>query len=150
MALYMYAWYLAKLTMTVRAIEIYRPEVEPQSFYHSEHQLFAYTSDFWFDGTIRYVKSGYPGHLNDAQQFWLRKHFGNLPEELCLLADKICPNHGQILISLNVRSLYPLSNGTEFECQIRQSHIWKHIKFLLQFGDVQEIYCHLLFNCVHL
>ena len=43
-------------------------------------------------GTIRYIESGYHGHLNDAQQYVLMQEIGagiHFLDELVLLGDKM-------------------------------------------------------------
>ena len=51
-------------------------------------------------GLLRYVESGYSGHLNDAQQYGLMAQVGDdlpFPNELILLGDKIYPNRDPIM-----------------------------------------------------
>lgn len=51
-------------------------------------------------GTIRYVESGYPGHLNDAQQHSMMQDIGTdlrFPDELVLLDDMIYPSRGAVI-----------------------------------------------------
>ena len=79
------------------------PEVESQVLYYSGHRHFhclnTHVGCDAYD-TIRYIESGYAGHLNDAQQFGLMQQLGTdliFPEELCLLADKIYPNRSPVL-----------------------------------------------------
>ena len=53
------------------------------------------------DGTIRYIESGYAGHLNDEQQFGTMQQLGFdriFPEELCLLAGKLDPNRTPVYL----------------------------------------------------
>ncbi|KAL4232432.1 hypothetical protein ACF0H5_007125 [Mactra antiquata] len=97
-----------KLPMAVGAIDgtshrIYRPEVESQYLYYSGHRRYhcIHTQVITdANGIIRYVESGYCGHLNDAQQYGLMHRIGidiSFPEDVCLLGDKIYPNRGPIM-----------------------------------------------------
>ena len=46
-------------------------------------------------GIMRYIESGFMGHLNDAQTFGLMRRIGTelcFPEQCVLLGDKIYPN----------------------------------------------------------
>ena len=51
-------------------------------------------------GIIRYIESGFMGHLNDAQTFGLMRRIGTelcFPEQCVLLGDKIYPNGNCIM-----------------------------------------------------
>ena len=93
----------AKLPSAVGAIDgtshrIYRPEVEHYSGHRHFHCIHTHVV-VDVHGTIRYIESGYQGHLNDAQQYALMQEIGTglqFPDELVLLGDKIYPNHGAI------------------------------------------------------
>ena len=79
--------------------QIFKPMTDPQQLfysgyrkYHAIHtQIVADT-----DGNICFISSGFPGHLNDAQQFNLMTQIGGdqlpFPDQCILLADKIYPN----------------------------------------------------------
>ena len=112
----------AKLPSAVDAIDstshsIYRPEVDPQGLYYSSHRhLHCTHTQVVVDvhGTIRYIESGYQGHLNDAQQYALMQEIGTglqFPDELVLLGDKIYPSHGAVItpyISVQLARKQPL------------------------------------------
>ena len=52
---------------------------------------------------IRYIQSGFLGHLNDAQQFALMDQLGTgleFPDNCNLLGDKIYPNRGNVVTQL--------------------------------------------------
>ena len=97
-----------KIPSAVGAIDgtshrIYRPKVEPQELYYSGYRhSHCIHSQVVIDanGIIRYVSSGYPGHLNDAQTYTMMRQIGvdlSFPDELVLLGDKIYPNRGAIM-----------------------------------------------------
>ena len=74
--------------------EIYRPIVEPQEQYYSGHrQYHAIHTQIVVDnlGTIRFIQSGFLGHLNDAQQFAMMDRLGidmPFPHHCYILGDK--------------------------------------------------------------
>ena len=101
-----YTW--EKIPAAVGAIdgtshEIYRPSDEDQAIYYSGHrQYHAIHTQVVVDNNskIRYIESGFPGHLNDAQQYRLMNDIGNVlpfPNDCILLGDKIYPNRHPIL-----------------------------------------------------
>ena len=52
---------------------------------------------------IRYIQTGFLGHLNDAQQFALMDQLGTgleFPDNCNLLGDKIYPNRGNVVTQL--------------------------------------------------
>ena len=91
--------------------EIYRPIVEPQEHCVSGHrQYHAINTQVIVDNTgiIRVVQSGFPGHLNDAQQYALMEQIGidiEFPNDIYLLGDKIYPNHGQVSMQFSAQQL---------------------------------------------
>lgn len=84
--------------------EVRRPLNEPQGHYYSGYRKFhAVHTQVIVDneGIVRHVESGFPGHLNDAQQFNLMTQIGGpqlpFPGDCILLADKIYPNRDPIM-----------------------------------------------------
>ena len=84
--------------------EIYRPMNEPQQqFYSGNRSYHCLHTHMVVDATgiIRYIASGFMGHLNDAQTFGLMRRIGTelcFPEQCVLLGDKIDP-HGNCIIT---------------------------------------------------
>ena len=80
--------------------EIYGPIVEPQKHYYSGHrQYHAIHAQIIVDNCdiIRFIQSGFLGHLNDAKQFALMDQVGTdleFPDNCYLLGDKMNPNRG--------------------------------------------------------
>lgn len=91
--------------------EIYRPIVEPQEQYYSGHrQYHAIHTQIIVDnaGTIRFIQSGFLGHLNDAQQFAMMDQLGTdlpFPQMCYLLGDKIYPNRGNVLTQYTAQQI---------------------------------------------
>ena len=59
-------------------------------------------------GIIRYIESGFMGHLNDAQTFGLMRRIGTelcFLEQCVLLSDKIDPNENCIMTPYTVAQL---------------------------------------------
>ncbi|XP_053390139.1 uncharacterized protein LOC128553052 [Mercenaria mercenaria] len=85
------------------SLQIYRPSVEPQEQYYSGHrQHHAVHTQVVVDneGIIRFVQSGFLGHMNDAQQFAMMQRIGTdlvFPHDCFLLGDKIYPNRYPII-----------------------------------------------------
>ena len=83
--------------------EIYRPMNEPQQqFYSGNRSYHCLHTQMVVDATgiIRYIESGFMGHLNDAQTFGLMRRIGTelcFPEQCVLLGDKIYPNGNCIM-----------------------------------------------------
>ena len=78
--------------------EIYRPMNEPQQqFYSGNRSYHCLHTQMVVDATgiMRYIESGFMGHLNDAQKIGLMRRIGTelcFPEQCVLLGDKIYPN----------------------------------------------------------
>jgi hypothetical protein len=99
----------SKLPSAVGAIdgtsfEIYRPTTEPQELYYSGYRHYhAIHAQVIVDnvGKIRYIKCGFPGHQNDAQQYALLPDIAGrdlpFPDDCILLADKIYPNRHPVV-----------------------------------------------------
>lgn len=95
----------SKLPDAVGAIDgtshrIYRPGIEPQALYFSGHRHTHCVHTMVIidnHGILRYVRSGFPGHQNDAQVLTHLPDIGpnmelEFPNNCVLLADKIFPN----------------------------------------------------------
>jgi len=108
------------------------PEVESQVLYYSGHRHFhCLNTHVGCDayGTIRYIESGYAGHLNDAQQFGLMQQLGTdliFPEELCLLTDKIYPNRSPVLTPYTSAQITSKSLVDRRKCRKFNSLILKY------------------------
>ena len=91
--------------------EIYIPIVEPKEHYYSGHrQYHAIHTQIIVDncGMIRYIQSGFVGHLNDAQQFALTDQLGTdleFPDNCYLLGDKIYPNRGNVVTQFTAQQI---------------------------------------------
>ena len=76
---------------------------EPQQqFYSGNRSYHCLHTQMVVDATgiIRYIESGFMGHLNDAQTFGLMRRIGTslcFPEHCVLLGDKIYPNGNCIM-----------------------------------------------------
>jgi hypothetical protein len=94
------------------SVEIYRPQTEPQQLYFSGHRRYnAIHAQIIVDdkGQLRFIECGFPGHLNDAQQFARFPEIGGanlpFPEECVLLGDKIYPNLNHVMTSYTQQQL---------------------------------------------
>ena len=57
---------------------------------------------------IRYIQTGFLGHLNDAQQFALMDQLGTgleFPDNCNLLGDKIYPNRGNVVTQFTAQQI---------------------------------------------
>ena len=71
-------------------------------------------------GIIRYIESGFMGHLNDAQAFGLMRRIGTelcFPEQCVLLGDKIYPNGNCIMTPYTAAQLARKEDQMKIKCK---------------------------------
>ena len=71
-------------------------------------------------GIIRYIESGFMGHLNDAQIFGLMRRIGTelcFPEQCVLLGDKIYPSGNCIMTPYTAAQLARKENRMKRKCK---------------------------------
>ena len=71
-------------------------------------------------GIIRYIESGFMGHLNDAQTFGVMRRIGTelcFPEQCVLLGDKIYPNGNYIMTPYTVAQLARKEDRMKRKCK---------------------------------
>ena len=104
------SWRMAAAAVCFGAIDgtshaIYRPMNEPQEQFYSGHRhTHCLHTQILIDNKkhIRFVRSGFLGHQNDAQQYALLPSIGpgqelDFPRDCVILADKIYPNRQPII-----------------------------------------------------
>ena len=117
-----------KLADTVGAIdgtshEIYRPMNEPQQqFYSGNRSYHCLHTHMVVDAReiIRYIESGFIGHLNDAQTFGLMRRIRTelcFPEQCVLLGDKIDPNVNCIMTPYTAAQLARKEDRMKRKCK---------------------------------
>ena len=70
-------------------------------------------------GIIRYIESGFMGHLNDAQTFGLMRS----PEQCVLLGDKIYPNGNCIMTPYTAAPLARKEDRMKRKCKTLNRNI---------------------------
>ena len=96
---------LGRYNLKYRASNKNRPQCEPQHEFFSGHGRFhCLSTQTIIDNinNIRFLRSGFLGHGNDAQQYQLLPTIGDgqelhLPANLYLLADSIYPNRSPLM-----------------------------------------------------
>ena len=71
-------------------------------------------------GIIRYIESGFLGHLNDAQKFGLMRRIGTefcFPVQCVLLGDKIYPNGNCIMTPYTAAQLARKDDRMKRKCK---------------------------------
>ena len=124
--------------------EINMPLSEPQHEFYSGHAKYhCISTQIIIDNTkrLRFVRSGFLGHCNDAQQYQLLPRIGHdeelhFPENLCLLADSIYPNQYPLLTPFRNNQVYDgldrqdisLFNLCHRRCRITVEHAISYFK----------------------
>ena len=75
-------------------------------------------------GIIRYIESGFMGHLNDAQTSGLMRRIGTelwFPEQCVLLGDKIYPNGNCIMTPYTAAQLARKEDRMKRKCKKHES-----------------------------
>ena len=109
--------------------EIYRPLTEPQEqFYSGNRAYHCLHTQVVVDanGVIRYIESGFMGHLNDAQTFSLMRQIGaelEFPNNCVLLGDKIYPNGDHIMTPYTAPQLARKDAAMRRKCRKLNNHI---------------------------
>ena len=117
--------------------EIYRPLNEPQEqFYSGNRAYHCLHTQIIVDATglIRYVESGFMGHLNDAQTFGLMRHVGRdleFPNACVLLGDKIYPNGDSIMTPYTAAQLARKEPRMRRKCVKLNRHI-RHYRIIVE------------------
>ena len=83
---------------------------QPLYYYSGHRQYHAIHTQIIVDncGMIRYIQSGFLGHLIEAQQFALMDQLGTdleFPDNCYLLGDKIYPNRGNVVTQVTAQQI---------------------------------------------
>lgn len=111
--------------------EINRPSSEQEQYYSGNRHYHAVHSQIVVDNedVVRYVECGFLGHLNNAQQFRLKKQIGldlNFPEECVLLGDIIYPNRHSVMTLHSAAQIRRKRGSNKRQCRKLNAYIKQH------------------------
>ena len=133
---------------------IYKPMAERVSLYYSGHRHFHYVlTQVVVDnnGVLRYIKTGFMGHNNDAVTFRLLPSIGpnaelDFPGDCYLTADKIYPSHYPLLTPFSATQILrrPLPNRAAYrrinrklsKIRILVEHAIRNLKLFKVIGSI--------------